>query len=816
MYNLADFKEYELYPALWNRIDTIFPELDFKMSGGYWKSSKHMDGSPSQAKDKTYIHFRKPHLISENGGESMSLIDYVMKRDGIQFRDALRYLADKCGLAIPDSDTEEYKQYECANANREEANNIFKSALWDGSQESLRVLDYLRNVRQWTDEEIKKAELGYINEEIKHNLKDSSELTDPHVGTSHRLSIPYRNGSRLLGFKFRDIDCKEGQKYRNSKGLAKSKGFFGIGIGVKDVTIVEGELDCLHAIVRGATNVVATTGNAASEGQIEDAIRRGVKRFTLLFDNDDAGYDYVARTIRVVEPTKAEAYVCYLPEGSNDTDDYLKTHSIEEWKAIVENAIPSYVWKYNQVFDRLSSLCDSQNGTISMKQREDFFADVEQIINAPSMLPQNREIIYSLMKRTEEDTVFKVDDFREWADKSYLRKRAKDRRASTEDAVFHVQELLKEGKTDEALKLMKQTVDNVGLEERGNKFAKTFALPTPSEISQYLSQMKEGIPTGYTFSQPGLPTEPLTLNPGLTFVCAYRGHGKTSFLNNIALNEVRRLRENQSDKSVLYFSYEVERRRLMVDMLNTFVNDPELGVNPANTCTNYFRGKETFFTSTKYQGKSHKEHFEERKNIFLKDYICSGKLTIVDESYKVGELLDAIKYYTSIRKVSIVCIDYAQLIYSEDYSRARTEEIKKVVNDIKDFANREEIPFVLAAQFNREVDSPVSVDTKNIGEGGDFERIADTCIGLFNLKELHPLPKNKEEERDAKFLLGKLLHKQLDQLEPIRDKIFVRLMKRRYGFYPIDILLDWEGRTKVIKQNDPNFLLPKQGEIRYQ
>jgi len=110
----------------------------------------------------------------------------------------------------------------------------------------------------------------------------------------------------------------------------------------------------------------------------------------------------------------------------------------------------------------------------------------------------------------------------------------------------------------------------------------------------------------------------------------------------------------------------------------------------------------------------------------------------------------------------------------------------------------------MAAQFNREVNSPVSVDTKNIGEGGDFERIADTCIGLFNLKELHPLPSLREEESNAKKLLSDLgveSYAQGDQLRPIQGKLFVRLMKRRYGYYPLDTILDWEGSTKYIKPN---------------
>lgn len=156
-------------------------------------------------------------------------------------------------------------------------------------------------------EEIKKAELGLITTSIRLSLpdgdsykgveKNASGETIGGVGTTHLLTIPYRNGSRLLGFKFRNLLSKKETiaqfgkdcRYRNSLGLTKSIGLFGIGIGVKDVVIVESELDALHAKVMGSDNVVATTGGKATETQIADAKKRGVEKFTLLFDNDERG-----------------------------------------------------------------------------------------------------------------------------------------------------------------------------------------------------------------------------------------------------------------------------------------------------------------------------------------------------------------------------------------------------------------------------------------------------------------------------------------------------------------------------------------------
>ena len=73
----------------------------------------------------------------------------------------------------------------------------------------------------------------------------------------------------------------------------------------------------------------------------------------------------------------------------------------------------------------------------------------------------------------------------------------------------------------------------------------------------------------------------------------------------------------------------------------------------------------------------------------------------------------------------------------------------------------------------------------------------------------------KEEEKSAKKLLSDLgvaTYGQGEELKPIQGKLFVRLMKRRYGYYPLDIILEWEGRTKFIKPNDEEALKAKPEE----
>lgn len=816
--NLESFKEYELFPTLFGLIDKAFPDLHFKKVGSRWESKYHIaDGAKdSQNKAVTFVYENSKFMaIDHAADEKKGLIDLYMSLNNKNFIEALKDLAELCSLTIPNSDSEEWKEYEQRQANRENANTTFIKALWGDTEEAKRVRSYL-STRGWTDNEIKKAELGLITPAIRSSLpdgeyykgvvKDSEGNAIGGVGTTHLLTIPYRNGGRLLGFKFREVvETSTGTKYLNSYGLQKSSGLFGIGIGVKDIVIVEGELDALHAKVMGAENVVATTGGKASETQIADARKRGVEKFTLLFDNDERGRSFIIPTIKAIQEAGGSIYVASLPDGYKDLDEYLAAYKIEAYtKNVVGEAIPYSTFLLNDIVRRYSEK-EQREGTFTFKDKEDFFSDVERLLNSPYTKPQDREQLYRLLEQYEDALQFKVSDIRAYLDKAYLRKQEANRASAVREASAKIQEAVTSGRTDEALKLMRETATEQGAQERAVEYAQIFTPSTPQEYATFLSEIKEGIPTGFKFEQ-GRQSEELTLNSGLTFICGYRGHGKTSFLNNIALNEAKRNVALGNGKSVLYFSYEVDKRRLITDLLNTFVNDAEISRTPSDSILSYFKGKgATYFKSEKRgDGKTHYENFVAQKDKFLRDLLSSGALTIVDENYKVEKLLDAIKYYLSIRTASIVCIDYAQLIYSEEYSRQRTEEIKKVVNDIKDFANREGIPFVLAAQFNREVDSPVSVDTKNIGEGGDFERIADTCIGLFNLKELHPLPKNKEEEKAAKNLLtdlGAATYAQGDSLKPIQGKLFVRLMKRRYGYYPLDTLLEWEGRTKYIKPN---------------
>jgi len=298
--NLTDFIKYELYPALYLVIDKVFPEHKFIQFSGGWKSATTLEGSSHSRPDKTVVSKVKPGRILEQGGENLSIIDYIMKRDSSSFIDAVKSLCSITGLTLPENpnyNPEEYKQYSRQVKLLEDCNNYFIYCV-DNSDNAKDIKEYLTS-RGYSLEDIKAMELGYITSQDKLNNRLTSlgytqeEINrtlninnDSRIGSTHGLTIPYRSGGQIKGFKFRTIG-EETPKYLNNKGLDKIGGFFNLsGIkGDKDLVIVEGELDSLSATVKGLDNIVATGGSSINPEQIKDSLKRGAKRFTICLDS---------------------------------------------------------------------------------------------------------------------------------------------------------------------------------------------------------------------------------------------------------------------------------------------------------------------------------------------------------------------------------------------------------------------------------------------------------------------------------------------------------------------------------------------------
>ena len=381
MSQITDFIKTELYPTLFDYIDTAFPEHNFKKYSKGWMSNTYLNGTLHKREDKTTITKKRPGFILEQGGDVKSLIDYVMERDKVDFIQAVELLANKCGLSIPknnDFNQEEYKKRKEREELLEVVNNYFIFCLGKANGKPQRL--YL-DMRGYSEDIIENMELGkapepdkirnYL-ETIKQYPKEAVEefikSLPKGVGTSHVLTIPYRVGGQIKGFKFRTIDEAIKPKYLNSIGLDKIGGFFNIpGTNEgKDLIITEGELDSLHASAMGVKSIVSTGGSSVNPEQIKDAIKRGYRSFTICFDTEPGKEEETKKKVnRVIEVILGEGvnsiYVATLPQVQQhptkvDVDSFIRDKGVKEFKAVIYRAIPYFEYKLNNIIEKYGNL----------------------------------------------------------------------------------------------------------------------------------------------------------------------------------------------------------------------------------------------------------------------------------------------------------------------------------------------------------------------------------------------------------------------------------------------------------------------------
>lgn len=804
---MEDYKEKEdrfkadVIDALFaGKIVDVFPEMEFvegkdRDGNKVWNSRHHLDGREDKQKKFVTVVGEKAkfNVHHHPDGADRGIIDLYMDLNNIDYKEARKRLSKDTGVNLPSGGSgtnTENSTTELAKQNsRMGAEKVFTAALWSGTDEAEKALDYLRNSRGLNDEQIKKMGIGILTRSsfdlLDENARSECEYTSKTDGKKRMyfdregLAIvwAYRTGGKIAGFKFRSIDNKV---FLNSQGLPKSGPLFNLNTRQKVAIVVESELDALLAQSEGIENVVATAGGAMSEEQIADARAKGVKQFVLFFDNDedeDKGPKYTKDTIRLLNDDDNVKVVTGLPVGVKDIGEYLQQYDVESLRAIISKAESAFAYKFKNEIP------------------------ADQMANAEQFYRKEQE-----RRRIE---------------------------AQAKEALKKAEQLIESGQVDEGLALMGETSKALRISAREDFFKKIFAKPKAGEVEQMLSELNEGLPTGVRFGNEPYQ-ETLTLNPGLTFICGRSGHGKTSVLNCIALNEARRNLEMDNGKQVLYFSYEINKKRLILDLLNTFVDNPSISISPYNSIMSYYKPKpgepkdagfrdyvldpiryeesidplfkeyykDEIPVSYRDPNKKQKNYddFLDKKKVFIPTYIDNGAIVIVEERLTVEGLLDAIAYETARNNVSLICVDYAQLIYSEQYSRQRTEEIKKIVQDIKDFADANQIPVVMAAQFNQQVKTPANVKLTNIGEGGDFARIADTVVGIFNLEHFDLEVMENTEALKPVNKFG------IQTYDDCRGKMYMRLLKRRYGISEVDTIVEWRGPSKKFVPNYPGDL----------
>ena len=814
MSNLYFFINNELKPRLWNHIPSIFPDMDFKLIGNKWQSNKHYDGTEGTEykRDRSVITSTKPNGIWDNTRqEAKEIFALYKEQNNLTTWEAVTRLCAIVGIPEPETTQEAKENYRRSEERRnalEESAKRQMTALY--TPEGASTLNYLHS-RGWTDEEIEKAELGYISVNEAHTI-----VNQDGIGTDYTLSIPLRSGGRIYGFKFRTINAQvpQNRKYVYLTGTTKRDNLFNLtGILQENgsIVVVEGELDALHAQVRGINGVVATGGGKLTEELLQAATGRGIKRITLLFDKDEKGEEFIKDSISVAWGKRISVLVATypdetLPDGTkiHDTDEYLRAHTPDELKSLIENAKTASIY----LLESLVSKAIQENGGMDVIKDAVERDLTRRVISLANSIPDQteRDIVFlsysKIIDGAISEDALKAVANEERAIADNLRKKQQATEASNKAA-----SLLKDGKVDEALSVMGEAYTS--LQKRGarQKYSALLALPSESSLSNRMKNKQGELHTLYEFEHPTThEKERFTLPTGaITFIVAPTSHGKSTLLQNIALQ----IAKAGGEGTTLYFTFEEDADSVTLQLLNKYMGE-EFCRNYSSSHSNNLRAITHYYMTgeDKYIAKDKLSIFHQKLNTFMASLYNSGKLRLFYEDYDSTELIEAIRYIHSQTKVKAVFIDYIQLLSKNGNRKQRTEELKDICKDLKDLCIETQLPIVVAAQANREVTSPLEMHSQKIAEAADLERIANKILFIWNSNFAAQKSKDSSKEIEA-------FEKRTGIKLGNGGKIYAKLTKNRGGVVNIEATLDYNGNTGVIKPNC-NAVEPEQATMSFE
>jgi len=308
------------------------------------------------------------------GGDVFS---FVMKKEDIDFGEALRLLAQRAGVTLDKKSETKTKEADRLYQANDAAAQFFHDLLIH-SPSGEKARNYVAgrgiSLKTTTDfhlgyspnkwEALKQhlLERGYTEAELSTaGLVIESEEGKTHDRFRHRLMFPICDiRGRVTGFGARALDDSL-PKYTNSPQTPtfdKSGNLYGINLAKQAIrkqntaVIVEGYMDTITTHQNGFNNVVASMGTAITEKQV-NTIKRIAKNvgLVLALDADEAGEEAMLRGVSYENTLDAEVKVVILPQGK-DPDDVIKEDA-KVWQSLLEEALPIMDYTFDMVTARL-------------------------------------------------------------------------------------------------------------------------------------------------------------------------------------------------------------------------------------------------------------------------------------------------------------------------------------------------------------------------------------------------------------------------------------------------------------------------------
>ena len=348
--------------------DVIGEYVELKRAGRSYKGLSPFTG------EKTPSFFVSPekniwHDFSSNKGGD--IFAFVMEAEGMDFRQAMEFLARKAGVDLSEYQSAGAKKRSAYKKRLLAANELAARYFQQSLLRSQQAIEYVFKQRGLSRQTVQNFQIGYAPDSgtallaalekrgfTKREINDAGLLNrygkDLFRG---RMMIPLMDqGGQVIGFTGRIIgNVPNAPKYLNTpQTLLYDKGrhIFALSQAKEAirksgfVVMVEGNLDVVSSHQAGVAQTVATAGTSMTENHLK-AVKRLTSDVRLCYDSDKAGVAATERAIELASHEGVELTIISLPDGAKDPDELIKS-SVQAWREAVTRNEPAVEWVLRQ------------------------------------------------------------------------------------------------------------------------------------------------------------------------------------------------------------------------------------------------------------------------------------------------------------------------------------------------------------------------------------------------------------------------------------------------------------------------------------
>ena len=649
--------------------------------------------------------------------------------------------------------------------------------------------------------------------------------------TTHPVVIPNATDGAVDGFCFRKVEQGgDAPKYLFSQGMERGAYCDRLTDGER-VVVVEGQFDALRLRSLGAGDVVALGGAAPGEKLLEllrrhhktDVVyipdvefkdgkrkteleRRAVEKLRTMSDPESG---YRVATVRVAHlPVDPGAD---LTDWKQDADSWGANRTAQDVRELIDGA---GFWFLHALHDLETDIIEqSRAGAVDTVQAMNRARDIYAGILDPLQRGQFRQYVESDNAKPfysplgiDGVALEQLDD---------LNRNAAFRK-DMQDGAERLAKATESGDPD------RMAAAVAGLAETLNR-----GRGTRDEWEAQLSQDWESV-AGMVANQP----EPIKTKwelgrdaadeygagwrkygqvelwaDDITVFCAPTSHGKTMILFQTLLDLVQEDIAAKRWRKYLFVSREEQPRQLALRALNVWIDRRTLKPGTRrDALRNALRGDcPSGYNETEFGAlKSAIEYY--KNNVF-------PRLALVHTDGSAESITGNIDHYkTQFERAGYelggVFVDYFQLLNSDTPNKMRNYELKTICDALKQAAGRSGVPFVIAAQLNREAlrDGVDAVELSNIGEGADIERIAHDVYLMWQTDKTRKSTyfvekegsKDKQNSNFGTRARRLFTTDQAGEYAPRIGRIYIERLKAREGVTGLWALLPYDGESGQI------------------